>query len=390
MATHDYVLANASGAAFRADLNNALAAIVSNNSSATEPATTYAYMWWPDTTSGLLKQRNAANNGWIVIRELDGTFLMQDGTSNAPGLAFADDLDTGFFRPGPNQLGVATNGVERAVFDTNEVVFNSAGEDVDFRVEGSNNPNVFKIDAATDQVQVANLNGGHLSGFRNLLINGNPIINQRGYVSGTATSGANEYTLDRWRVVVSGQSISWTDSQNVRTVTAPTGGVEQVIEGLNILSGTYTLNWTGTATATVDGFSISKGDSIALTGGTNATVRFSGGTFALAQIEIGAVATPFEHRSYGQELALCQRYYAVSSAYGWGYIASAGSYRTASAYLPVTMRAAPSIVFFNTFRSNTTGQVAESIGPNNFGVATTVQAPGGYSWSGAFSASAEL
>jgi hypothetical protein len=40
MATHDYVIANASGAAVRADLNNALAAIVSNNSSATEPATT--------------------------------------------------------------------------------------------------------------------------------------------------------------------------------------------------------------------------------------------------------------------------------------------------------------------------------------------------------------
>ena len=32
MATHDYILANASGAAFRTDLNNALAAIVSNNS----------------------------------------------------------------------------------------------------------------------------------------------------------------------------------------------------------------------------------------------------------------------------------------------------------------------------------------------------------------------
>jgi len=27
------------------------------------------------------------------------------------------------------------------------------------------------------------------------------------------------------------------------------------------------------------------------------------------QLEVGSVATPFEHRSYGQELALCQRYY---------------------------------------------------------------------------------
>ena len=27
------------------------------------------------------------------------------------------------------------------------------------------------------------------------------------------------------------------------------------------------------------------------------------------QLEVGSVATDFEHRSFGQELALCQRYY---------------------------------------------------------------------------------
>ena len=38
MAQHDYVINNQSGAAFRADLNNALAAIVSNNSGDNEPS----------------------------------------------------------------------------------------------------------------------------------------------------------------------------------------------------------------------------------------------------------------------------------------------------------------------------------------------------------------
>lgn len=70
MPQHDMILANQAGAAFRADLNDALAALVANSSGATEPATMYAYMFWADTTSGLLKQRNAANNAWITIGTL--------------------------------------------------------------------------------------------------------------------------------------------------------------------------------------------------------------------------------------------------------------------------------------------------------------------------------
>ncbi len=70
MSQDDYVIENASGAAVRADLNNALAAIVSQNSGATAPTTTFAYQWWADTTTGLLKIRNAANSAWITIGTL--------------------------------------------------------------------------------------------------------------------------------------------------------------------------------------------------------------------------------------------------------------------------------------------------------------------------------
>jgi hypothetical protein len=73
MSQHDYNLANQAGAAFRSDANSALLAIVSNNSGATEPATTFAYMFWADTTSGLLKQRNAANSAWIEKGTLAST-----------------------------------------------------------------------------------------------------------------------------------------------------------------------------------------------------------------------------------------------------------------------------------------------------------------------------
>ena len=70
MSVADYVLGNQSGAAFRAELNTILAAVVSNNSNGTAPSTTFAYMLWADTGTGLLKIRNAANDGWVSLGTL--------------------------------------------------------------------------------------------------------------------------------------------------------------------------------------------------------------------------------------------------------------------------------------------------------------------------------
>lgn len=114
------------------------------------------------------------------------------------------------------------------------------------------------LNGTTGIVTPSLVNGTALS-FRNKIINGNFGINQRGYVSGTATSGANQYTLDRWRVVISGQNLAFSTSGNGNSVTAPAGGIEQVIEGANIEGGTYTLSWTGTATAAINGSAIVNG-----------------------------------------------------------------------------------------------------------------------------------
>jgi hypothetical protein len=77
MATHDYVIDNQSAPAFRSDLNNALLAIVSQNSASTAPTTTYANMFWYDTATNILKKRNEANSAWINLGTIDegtGTF----------------------------------------------------------------------------------------------------------------------------------------------------------------------------------------------------------------------------------------------------------------------------------------------------------------------------
>ena len=159
MAQHaDYIIANQSGAGFRADLNNALAAIVSNNSGATAPATTYAYMPWADTTTGLFKIRNGANSAWITLYQLDGewsTIALENGTAAAPSLYFKDSFtDTGLFSAGTDQVNIATAGVERVEWGTSEVVFNDSGENYDFRVEGDTRPNLLLVDASADSVGV--------------------------------------------------------------------------------------------------------------------------------------------------------------------------------------------------------------------------------------------
>ena len=79
----------------------------------------------------------------------------------------------------------------------------------------------------------------------------------------------------------------------------------------------------------------------------NATWQVTG-----IQIEAGSVATPFERRSYGQELALCQRYYyfigndGTNAAIGSGF--TTGTTGFVYGALPVEMRTAPTISYTGT------------------------------------------
>lgn len=128
MAQHDYVIANGTGAAVRSDLNNALSAIVSQNSGATEPATMYAYQWWADTTTGLLKIRNAANNAWVTVGTLasanlgllssGSTVTAALGSASTPGITFTGDTNTGIYSPGADQVAISTNGSGRLFVDS--------------------------------------------------------------------------------------------------------------------------------------------------------------------------------------------------------------------------------------------------------------------------------
>lgn len=247
-------------------------------------------------------------------------------------------------------------------------------------------------------------NTGGYTGFRNRIINGAMMIDQRnaGASVTASTAFANIYTLDRWYYSVTAAS-KFSVQRNAGAVTTPAGftnylgvtslsaysvsssdalSIRQNIEGFNTadlawgtasasavtlsfwarssLTGTFggslanaSVNrcypfsfvissantweyktitvagdtsgtWaTDNSTGIILNFSMGTGSTGSGTAGswgstffnstTGATsvVGTSGATFYITgcQLEKGSVATPFEYRQYGTELALCQRYY---------------------------------------------------------------------------------
>jgi hypothetical protein len=83
MAQSDMNIANQGFPAFRADLNAALAALVSNSSGATAPSATFPHQFWVDTAASpsVLKQRNLNDDAWVTIgaiNETTGVFTLVD------------------------------------------------------------------------------------------------------------------------------------------------------------------------------------------------------------------------------------------------------------------------------------------------------------------------
>lgn len=181
---------------------------------------------------------------------------------------------------------------------------------------------------------------------RNCVINGTFSINQRSFAGGALAAGI--YGHDRWKA--GGGGATYTVTGEAATITA--GTLQQVIEGVNVPEGgTYTLSWSGTAQARVDGGSYAASP-ITVTGktaGANTTVEFGTGTVSLVQYKAGSAATTFERRHFGLELALCQRYYEVSGhdSYYSGSVQFGGAYYATSSFKATKRIAAPTVVTTN-------------------------------------------
>ena len=120
---------------------------------------------------------------------------------------------------------------------------------------------------------------------------------------------------------------------------------------------------------------------------TNATFDVTG-----VQLEVGSVATPFEHRSFSDELLRCQRYYfQTGNEVGAFGSPSSGGYALNEVYrFPVQMRAAPTITRSYTGTSNlssTNNQQTSATHVTEQRIATNA---GNVYWTFSLTASAEL
>lgn len=89
MSQHDMNIANQGFPAFRADLNDALASLVSTSSGDSAPTTTFANQLWYDTTTSILKKRNADNDAWINVATFNEA---TDAVTSFAGLVIGTDV----------------------------------------------------------------------------------------------------------------------------------------------------------------------------------------------------------------------------------------------------------------------------------------------------------
>ncbi len=203
---------------------------------------------------------------------------------------------------------------------------------------------------------------------RNRLINGNFSIKQDAtYASGAAVPSGG-YIHDQWKAGSGGGTATWATSGLDTTLTITAGTFLQIIESVFVEGGTYTLSWSGTAQARIDGgaYAASPITVTGKTAATNITVEFGTGTVSKAQFEPGSTVTPFERRD--DELRRCQRYYWVlgHNIALAGYASASGGVYYNNCSFPVAMRAAPTMSSTFASPANIAVQSVSAVGVDGF------------------------
>jgi len=328
---------------------------------------------------------------------VSGVASFAAGTSGTPSIAAFGDLNTGIYFPSADTVAFTAGGKESSRINNSGIL-----------LVGTTNANGTALVQVSGDVLVNSVNGGPLAGFRNAIINGGMQVAQR---AAPTITGTPQYgKADRFLAYISGGTgISGTIDQSADAqfksgyrlwlaslgYTNGTWAIQQRIEsfnsvGLNGLTVTVSFKiYHDFGSSRAVGVSLSKANALdnfgsvtavaaytspALTSGAYSNVSCS---FAIGasdatnglllqindsssttvsakniligdvQLEIGSVATPFERRPIGMELALCQRYFHKGASLGSGkrMYNSTGVFNgmNVSVDFPVTMRTSPTI-----------------------------------------------
>jgi hypothetical protein len=185
-------------------------------------------------------------------------------------------------------------------------------------------------------------------------------------------------------------SISVADTWEYKTVTIPgeTSGTWLTTNGIGLrisfgLGAGPDRSGTAGAWAGVNYFSATG--AVSVIGTLGATFYITG-----VQLEAGSVATPFERRQYGQELALCQRYYFISPSAQYGYPSpNSGGYASVQNYpFKVSMRVNPTAVVSHTNTNNiaSINQYAPTVDSHSIQVVSSVTTNTTWTFIGRYSA----
>jgi hypothetical protein len=254
-------------------MNGALAALYSTHAGAAAPPSPVDGQIWMDTSGiggspkiVLMKSRqegawvtmgtlNLTANSYVVTGGLStaggtltGTLLFVDGTTGAPGIAFAADTNTGIWRVASDQIGMSTGGVERFRITTTQIIGNipirgPAGTVAApaLQVTGSSGAGMYSggtnsINMAANGILVANWAGGLITHYVSTTITGAGAT-----LNIVATSGQGGIEIGG----VTGSYIDLkapaSDDFDLRIATSGTGGNIQTVGDLSLLPGSQIL-----------------------------------------------------------------------------------------------------------------------------------------------------